>query len=113
MRLPPKLIFIVLFLLGNSANSGIDKFTRLDIIENWEIERRIDSETQGIRCRASIPNNYAWFGGKIRLNPKGKLIIPDEQSQQELPNKETITKITNAIKTCENGLIYKLNQQNK
>ena len=100
---------ICLVTVTSQAAAGIDKFTALDRIKGWEIERRIDSETQNIRCRASIPNHYAWFGGKIRLSRSGALIVPDEFSNKTLPDEKVINRIKEALQECESGLIYKIN----
>ncbi len=97
-----------MFLVGKSTKAGIDQFTKLDKIENWEIERRIDSETQAVRCRASIPNHYSWFGGRIRIKGNGELIVPDEFSKQNLIKKDTLENVRKALKICKKGLIYKI-----
>ena len=99
---------IFLLMIGESVYAGIDKFTRLDQINGWEIERKIDSETQRIVCRASIPNYYAWFGGKIRISKNGELLIPEEFSEEPLPLETTINEVKKALKACEAGLIYKI-----
>ena len=104
---------ILLLMIGESAYAGIDGFTRLDQINGWEIERKIDSETQKIVCRASIPNYYAWFGGKIRISKSGELVIPEEFSEEPLPLKTTINEVKKALKACEAGLIYKIYAPNE
>ena len=113
MRTPLFLCFFAFLLFGKSTRAGIDKFTKLDVIKSWEIERRIDSETQEVRCRASIPNHYAWFGGRVRMKDDGKLIIPDEFSSEKLPNEETVDLVRKALKVCKRGVIYKIHKKLK
>ncbi len=108
MRFPLKACLLTLSLIANSTKAGIDKFTRLDRINGWDIERRIDSDTQEIRCRASIPNHYAWFGGKVRINNQGVFHVPEGVSKDDIPDKAAIREIIEAIKTCKKGLIYKI-----
>ncbi|WP_320674872.1 hypothetical protein [Prochlorococcus sp. MIT 1341] len=101
-------LILIFYLLGASTKAGIDKFTTLDKVGRWEIERKIDSKTQEPRCRAFIPNHYAWFGGRIRLNKKGEVIIPKELTKTYLLNQETIKEVKKSLQSCEKGLIYKI-----
>ncbi len=96
----------MIFLYPMPARSGLDEFTVLDKIEEWIIERKIDSETQKQYCRASIPNFYSWFGDRIRLNPNGETIIPTEFIQSPYPKTTVLNKVREALKLCRSSLIY-------
>ena len=45
-------------------------------MDEWLIERKVDSLTNEIICRASIPLHANWFGARVRLDPTNKLIKP-------------------------------------
>ncbi len=45
-------------------------------MDEWLIERKFDSSSNEIICRASIPFHANWFGARIRLDPTNKLIKP-------------------------------------
>ncbi len=109
MRLTALLIYLLI--VSKSAKAGIDNFTKIDKIDSWIIERRIDSKNQNISCRASIPSYYSWFGGRVRLNQKGDLILPDEYSKTDVPSEDLLDKVKAAIRKCEAGLIYQILQE--
>ena len=88
------------------AFAGLDEFSYLDKIDNWIIERRVDSLTNQVRCRASIPGYYSWFGGRIRLDKEDKLIIPNEFLETEITSPLTIKKIRSKLQICRSGLLY-------
>ena len=102
-------IFLLLFLLLSPKlvlHAGLDKFTYLDQINSWTIERRIDSDTKKISCRAFIPGNGTWFSTRIRVNKNGELVIPDDLSSTELINNEVFEKVNSALKACRSSVIY-------
>ena len=75
--------FLKSYLLGallissfTSANAGIDNFTNLIFVDEWLIERKVDSSTNEIKCRASIPFHANWYGARVRLGPTNELIKP-------------------------------------
>jgi len=88
------------------VHAGLDEFTYLDKIDGWVIERRIDSNTNKVFCRASIPFDGNWFSVRTRLNQDGSLVIPSDLSHAELTSHKVITKVKAKLKTCRSGLIY-------
>ncbi len=111
MRIKITITFSLLLGTIQPVFAGIDKFSVIDRIENWEIERRIDSEDQSIECRASVPSYYQWFGGRVRITTKGDLIVPDEFNKTKLVDRETVIKIKSAVERCNSDLIYKLSTE--
>ena len=94
----------LLFSLGVEA--GMNKFTLLDRVDDWIVERYVDSSNNSIRCRASIPGVYSWFGGRIRLNEEGELVTPPGLPETEIPSQLTIAKLRKGLKACASSLIY-------
>ncbi len=92
------------------VEAGLDKFTVLDRYKNWIIERRVSSKDTSIRCRASIPNYYSWFGGRIHLDNNGELVIPGELVVKEIPNKFVLNNVREILTTCRKDLIYSPNR---
>ncbi len=88
------------------TKAGIDEFTLLDNVEDWIIERKIDSLNQQVECRASIPGIYSWFGGRIRLNKQDKLVMPESLRNIQRPRKLTLKKVTKSLHVCRSSLLY-------
>ncbi|WP_320677047.1 hypothetical protein [Prochlorococcus sp. MIT 1300] len=99
-------ILIYCLLFPTKAYSGVNEFTPLDQVEDWVIERRVNSTTNKVLCRAFLPNNSTWFSGRIRLDIKNQLIIPEEMLNTRLPELSSIKKVINALKNCRSSLIY-------
>ncbi len=99
-------IQLLLLLIPFSADAGLDEFSHLEMIDDWLVERRVDSVTNEIRCRASIPRYWAWFGSRTRLNNKDELIIARDSIEFELPSPQTIDKVKEALRLCRSSLIY-------
>ncbi len=100
-------------LLSSRAFAGLDKFSRIDKIENWIIERKIDSGDQQIKCRAYIPSYYSWFGGRTRLNSNGDLFISNKDAETKTPDQKIVNKVRKAIEVCNSSLIYNLEVKSK
>ncbi len=88
------------------VKAGLDFFSRLDVIDGWIIERRVDSKTNEIRCRASVLRDGNWFSNRRRLDENNLLVIPDHYLNQNPINYLTINKIKLALKNCRSNLIY-------
>ena len=41
------------------------------------VSTKVDILNDSIKCRASVPNYYSWFGGRVRIGHLNKLIIPE------------------------------------
>lgn len=93
-------------LLPRHVEAGMDRYSNLDRLGNWLIERKFDSDTSEVSCRASIPGYYSWFGGRIRLNKEGELVIPPDLSDEEPPSIGTLNKVRRALIACRSDLIY-------
>ena len=102
------LLLISIIFPCNFSRAGLDQYTRIDIIDNWIIERKIDPSTGGISCRASMRGYGTWFGARIRLNSANELLVPEELSQKQLPDKQTLENIIKAVERCRESLIYSL-----
>ena len=100
---------ISLFLFQTRANAGLDQFTTLDKYQDWIIERKINSSDTSIECRASIPNYYMWFGGRIHLDKEGELVIPNKVEITKVPKIKSILKARELVRKCHQGLIYEPN----
>ena len=89
------------------ANAGLDNFTNLIFVDNWLIERRIDSSTNEIKCRASIPSHANWFGARVRLGPANELITPTWISLKgDLLLESKLKKIIELLRDCRAGLLF-------
>ena len=101
-------VMLILVCLSFSVEShaGLDGFTYLDQIDAWQIERKVDSKTHKIICRASIPGYGAWFSQRIRLDQNDQLIIPSDISKFYSQKEISLIKVKRALKTCRAGMIY-------
>ena len=89
------------------VNAGLNKFTNLIFVEDWLIERRVDSIIYETQCRASIPSHANWFGARVRLGPKNELIKPiwiSVKANQVLDSK--LVKIRELLDDCRSGLLF-------
>ena len=104
-----KRIFISCLLLTISSSplkAGLDEFSFLEQIDDWIIERKVDSKTQVVSCRASIKGYATWFSGRIHLNKDGKLVVPKEYISFKHPPLSKINEIKNTLIKCRSSLIY-------
>ena len=83
-------------------SAGLDRFTRWELFEGWIIERKVNSADYSIRCRASKVNNYAWFGGRVRLDKNDNLIGPVKGS---LIQGYQLEKIKKSLRHCRSSII--------
>ena len=91
---------------ANISRAGLDEYTRIDILEEWLIERKVESSTGDIYCRGSIRGYGTWFGARIRLNSENKLVVPEDLSQNKLPDEQVLEKVVKALENCRESLIY-------
>ncbi len=96
-----KLVFFV-----SAAQAGLDKYSYLDKINDWVIERRVDSSTNMISCRASIPGYWTWFGDRIRLDKNNDLLVPKAVKKSQRPGALELKKVKLALKACRKDLLY-------
>ena len=89
-----------------SVEAALGKYSKLDSVDNWLIERKIDAVNSEITCRASVPGYYSWFGDRVHLNNVDKIVVPSHYSDFEKPKASTISKVVRALKDCRSGLIY-------
>ncbi len=103
-----KLILLVPItsILFAQAKAGIDEFTKIDQVNDWTIERKIDPSLEKITCRASIYKYGTWFGARIRLDINDDLIVPTEYIDQELPDNSTLEIVKRSLKLCRRGFSY-------
>ncbi len=93
-------------IFSNAVNSGLNKFTFLDEVKGWTIERKLDHQNNEIKCRASIPLYGTWFSSRIRLNKDDQLVIPSQLKAAELTKETVLETVKNALNDCRKGLIY-------
>ncbi len=103
-KLVPILATICLF--PRNAQAGLDKFSYLEKIEDWTIERKVDSITKNISCRASILNHGTWFSARIRLDRNDKLVFPSGSIKKKKTSSSTLTILRRHLKACRTSLIY-------
>ena len=96
----------LLTLCASEVIAGVDTYSKLDEIDDWIIERKIESSTNILKCRASIPNRFSWFSGRIHLSNEGDLIIPEETNEVTLTSKKTLDKVMNALNRCRSDFLY-------
>tara|TARA_Y100001968_G_scaffold45587_1_gene35604 strand:- start:834 stop:1154 length:321 start_codon:yes stop_codon:yes gene_type:complete len=90
-----------------SVNAGLNKFTNLIFVDEWLIERKFDSSTNEIKCRASIPFHANWFGARVRLGPTNELIKPAWISvKSDLLLDSKINKIKKVLRECRKGPLF-------
>ena len=101
-------IFLSLFIgCFTSAYAGLDQFTDLIFVEEWLIERKVDINSNEIKCRASIPSHANWFGARVRLGPNDELIKPiwiTVKADQVLDSK--LVKIKEILNDCRSGPLF-------
>ncbi len=97
---------LIFLLLGKKAEAGVQKYTYLEAHGQWTIERRYDIKNNKIDCRASIKNNFSWFGDRIRINKDGNLLIPKDGSDTELKNKKEIETVREKLSKCKSSILY-------
>ena len=108
VRIMAKLTFLIVSILifPTSLEAGLDRFSQLDQIDDWIIERRVDSSTNDVSCRASKSGYGTWFGARVRLDKNDELLIPQAFLGSQPTSPSTITKVKGALKSCRAGLIY-------
>ena len=97
---------IILSIIPKSVNAGLDKYSFLDKIDNWTIERKVNSTDKNVSCRASIFSNGTWFGSRIRLNKNDELYVPSDLFGQDQSSYSSIPKVKRALMLCRKSLIY-------
>ena len=97
---------IFYFLIPIEVLGGLDEFTYLDQISGWTIERKINSLTNDVLCRASVYTSGDWFSSRTRLDKYDQLIIIDGFSNFNLTNDSILNQIKDKLKTCRLGMIY-------
>ena len=76
-------------------------------IDEWLIERKIDSSINEITCRASIPSHANWFGARVRLGNNNELIKPIWFSvKDELLLDSKIAKVRKMLHDCKSGFLF-------
>ena len=91
----------------NSVKAGLDNFTNLIFVDEWLIERKVDSSTNEVKCRASIPLHANWFGARIRLDPSNELIKPPWISVKgDLLIDSKLKKIKEVLNVCRTGTLF-------
>ena len=100
--------FCTLFISSfTSVNAGLDNFTNLLFVDDWLIERKVDSLNADIECRASIPLHANWFGARVRLGPKNELIKPPWiPVKGELLLDSKLNKIKEVLRICRSGPLF-------
>ena len=85
----------------------MNSFTKLIVVEDWLIERKVDLTFNETKCRASIPSHANWFGGRVRLGANNELIKPSWislKANQVLDSK--LAKIKELLDDCRSGFLF-------
>ena len=101
--------FLVALLISSftPVNAGLDNFTNLIFVDEWLIERKVDSSTNEIKCRASIPLHANWFGARVRLSPTNELIKPHWISvKSDVLIESKLNKIKEVLSDCRKGPLF-------
>ena len=89
------------------VNAGLDYFTNLIFVDEWLIERKVNSSTTDIKCRASIPLQANWFGARVRLGPTDELIKPPWISvKKDMLIDSKLNKIRKVLNECRRGPLF-------
>ena len=90
-----------------SVNAGLNSFTKLIVVEDWLIERKVDLTNNEIKCRASIPSHANWFGSRVRLGLNNELIKPiwiSLREDQLIDSK--LAKVRELLEGCRSGFLF-------
>ncbi len=90
------------------AEAGLDRYTLLEKLDDWIIERKIDSLSNKIFCRASIKSHGTWFASRVRLNQSDKLVIPKDLDQSIIPNEVKLQEIKRVLNLCRKSFLYNI-----
>ena len=94
-------------LTGTPFYAAINKFTYLDSVNGWTIERKIDSLTNQVFCRASIFEDGNWFADRVRLGINNEVIIPNRlKDNSELYLAMNTSQVKDALERCNSGVLY-------
>ena len=74
---------LVLFL--HPCWAGLDRYTELDRVKGWLIERKQGADG-ALSCRAFLPSGASWFSGNIHLDANAELVVPAGRSFKGIPN---------------------------
>ncbi len=101
--------FLALFIFNitTSVNAGLNNFTDLIFVEEWLIERKVDINSNEIKCRASIPSQANWFGARTRLGTNNELIKPIWiviKEDQLLDSK--LARVKKLLNECRSGFLF-------
>ena len=99
------IISCILFFL-NPSFAALDNYSKLDEIEDWIIERKLDSKTKEIFCRASLVKNGNWFSSRIRLDKNDELVFPDGLNSKLKIKEKTLSKIIYKLSLCRKDYLY-------
>ena len=99
-------LFLPFFFFPKGVMAGLDRFSYLDRVEDWIIERKIDSLSKEVFCRASVSKYGGWFDTRIRLDKNDKLVFPYNFSKKLFPKNSTIKSVRRSLEICRSSLIY-------
>ena len=88
------------------VKGGLDTFSFLDEINGWTIERKIDSKTKEVYCRASLRSDGSWFSARTRLDKNDELITSANHLNSEYVSKLSIKEVKVRLEKCRSSVIY-------
>ena len=98
------LIGVLLLSISPSTARAQYSFQKLDVVEGWLIERRVD-ENQHLSCRASIKTGGTWFAARIHLDGSGEVILPEGIPDQNFTDEQLLA-VRLAVSRCEESILY-------
>ena len=90
----------------SSVDAGLNKFTKLDQLGEWFIERKLDSSNDKVLCRASMIGNGTWFGARVRLDHNDELVLPPGLVPHKYPGEKKLDEVKYSLARCRSDLLY-------
>ena len=98
------LVWLVVIPTSAMVACAEHSFQRLDVVEGWLIERRVD-EHQKLSCRASMKTGGTWFAARIHLDASGQVVIPEGLLDPNLTS-EQLSAVRAAVSRCQDSILY-------
>ncbi len=97
---------LITLALTRPSEAGLGYYSNLISVKDWVIERKIDVNTNEVKCRASVVRYGSWFSARVRLDRNNNLILPLRYSGISKPSDETLKEVKRSLKACEEGVFF-------
>lgn len=85
------------------CRAGLDRYTRLDRVNGWLIERKQAADGT-LLCRAFLPSGASWFSGNIHLSADAELVVPAGRRFEG--NRQQLDAVREALARCSSDYLY-------